>query len=67
MGHFVPNRTRAGKRIRGRYSFADGKVTVTAIGVRGGRKSTHAVDEAAARALAPIMLREIHEDAEGSA
>jgi hypothetical protein len=66
MGHFITGKTRAGKRIRGRYSFADGRVTVTAIGVRGGRKVTHVTDEAAARALAPILLREIHEDAENA-
>jgi hypothetical protein len=64
MNGFITGKTRGGRRIRGRDSYADGKVTVTAIGFPG-RKATHADDEASARAPAPIMLREIAEDHEG--
>jgi hypothetical protein len=64
MTGFITGRTRGGRRIRGRFTVADGRVTVTAIAFPGS-KSTHADDEASARALAPIMLREIAEDAEG--
>jgi hypothetical protein len=63
MIRYVWARTRNGRRILGSYSIRDGFVVVTAEGFPGVKVATIRRPKSA-RALAPMMVRELVEDAE---